>query len=217
MTKTNTSSCVQQPASDFPRLVGHEQRLQQYNSVKHAQRGHVLLSTPPPASRLLLTLSLRGIFFVPPFIPSFPARSYDRFVVVFGVGIGVGVALACARGVAGLGGCYLPRHRLRPLDAAQKETLQWLLRETFEPEQTSDSSFLSGACTFDTSIIRPVFWYLRGNRGSTAILTPYCCSAYSSIYIYIHGIWDGFFLSFARQRSQNGFFFKQHLRVEVGR
>ncbi|CAM9371456.1 unnamed protein product [Pylaiella littoralis] len=32
----------------------------------------------------------------------------------------------------------------KPLDAGQKGTLQWLLRETFEPEQTSESSFLSG-------------------------------------------------------------------------
>eukprot|EP00903_Cladosiphon_okamuranus_P019183 g17645.t1 len=33
--------------------------------------------------------------------------------------------------------------KANPLDARQKSTLQWLLRETFEPEQTSESSFLS--------------------------------------------------------------------------
>ncbi|CAM9146490.1 unnamed protein product [Scytosiphon promiscuus] len=33
--------------------------------------------------------------------------------------------------------------KARPLDPSQKETLQWLLRETFEPKQTSESSFLS--------------------------------------------------------------------------
>ncbi|CAM9659939.1 unnamed protein product, partial [Ectocarpus fasciculatus] len=41
--------------------------------------------------------------------------------------------------------------KARPLDAGQKDALQWLLRETFEPEKTSESSFLSGEEGADSS------------------------------------------------------------------
>lgn len=81
----------------------------------------------------------------------------------------------------------------RPLDPGQKDTLQWLLRETFEPEQTSESSFLSGAVAFFclfwllrvsdlcSSLIgsgffctgtRPLFWSTRALEAPLVVLAP---------------------------------------------